>query len=324
MFFALLLSFASSWWGHAHSIIGDIAETILTQEQISLIENSIGYGGLPKEKIRASATWQDELKDTYRISSMGQWHFSDIPIIWDSFTGQIQPPTYNVSSYLHSAWKSLMDPTTTDPWAISFHLRSMIHFIGDIHTPHHNCQLYAKEFPKGDMGGNLYLLNCEYGSACNNIHFLWDSVILRYNIMYPLLDINIENFDKNVTAIMEEIPIDKYPTEYLSQFNPDKWSNESNTIANELGYGTPMNERPSEEFLTKARKVASERVILAGYRLGYTLKQIVEKGSIPKIESKANKARAPIIWTIDVLLLVGATIFIFITYFPKRREDTLI
>ena len=47
-----------------------------------------------------------------------------------------------------------LDPTPTKgiSWDLSdsFHLRLLIHYIGDIHQPLHASSRYTKEFPEGD------------------------------------------------------------------------------------------------------------------------------------------------------------------------------
>ena len=170
MVFFFFFTFSFCWWGHAHSLITGIALDQLSSKDRKILENTANYGQLPNVRLEDSANWQDDLKGTYNLGIMSYWHFLQKPLIDESFTVTINNPTYNITAYLPSAWKTLLNPPTTDKGIIAFHLRSLVHFVGDIHTPHHNVAHYTSETPEGDSGGNLYILNCKYGSACNNIH----------------------------------------------------------------------------------------------------------------------------------------------------------
>jgi hypothetical protein len=60
----------------------------------------------------------------------------------------------------------------------SMMMRYLIHVIGDIHQPLHAVTLYDDgKFFKGDMGGNLYLINYTSPYDIDNLHKLWDSGI---------------------------------------------------------------------------------------------------------------------------------------------------
>lgn len=63
--------------------------------------------------------------------------------------------------------------------AKSYALRLLIHYVGDIHQPLHCSDRIDKNFPKGDLGGNLILIPGHYTAA--NLHAVWDSVLYQYH-----------------------------------------------------------------------------------------------------------------------------------------------
>lgn len=63
--------------------------------------------------------------------------------------------------------------------AKSYALRLLIHYVGDIHQPLHCSDRIDKNFPKGDLGGNLFLLPGHY--TANDLHAVWDSVLYSYH-----------------------------------------------------------------------------------------------------------------------------------------------
>lgn len=313
MILSLFLAFGFSWWGHAHVMIARIARSYLTSHEAKVIENAINYGSMPYYTLYKSATWQDDLKDVAGTRALSNWHFMDTPIIKTTSPKlKIQAVTYNVSDYIKEGWMTVTDKSTTSPWSFAFHLRSLIHFVGDIHTPHHNCMLYDDELLTGDAGGNFYYLNCEYGSACNNIHFLWDSVGLNFALYNPLLPNLVDDFEKNYTKIIKQ-----YPKEYfikkgfdLKAVDPIKWNLESFSVGKEFGYSTPKNKRPSDEYIKIVQEHATERVVLAGYRLGEMLKYLVKNYNIPSDLSNSYKVSEIIFWILDVAFIILICVFI--------------
>lgn len=297
-------------------MIGRIAENMLSSSERKKFEGILRYGQLPIQTITESTTWQDDLKDSYKLDVMGLWHFSDGPIVKGDNV-EIPPPTYNITTYLEDAWRTLTNPTTTDPWVWAFHLRSILHFVADVHTPHHNVALFTNDnFRRGDAGGNGYKLNCVYGSACNNIHFLWDSAGLLYNIYNPLIPKFRDEFSSNATNFVKEFPESRFTGKSfdLKTYEPYKWHNESYDVAVKVGYDTPMYGWPSEDYFEKVRTQCKDRIALAGYRLGSVLKQLVD--SIPY--DVPSSTREIIVWIVDAVLIVLSILFVILTKHKKK------
>ena len=306
---SLFIIHSLSWWGHAHMMIGRIAEEVMSSKQNNKINSILRLNQMPPQTIAECSTWHDDLKDTYGLYLMGNWHFADGVLIFEEDPSiEIPAPTYNITSYLESAWKTLNDPTTTSLWAWNFHLRGLVHFLGDVHTPHHNCALFSKDFPTGDAGGNGYKLNCPYGSACSNIHFLWDSVGLYAPVLNPLVPRYKEEFQENVTKLMDELPQDSFNNLDMNAYDPIEWNLESFNDAKNYGYATPMNDWPNESYFQTVREVGKTRVAVAGYRLGKILGDLSEIA--PDVTD--NYAREIAMWVINGVLLVVSIVFIIL------------
>ena len=72
-----------------------------------------------------------------------------------------------------NTWKSDETKHLDEEFEKSLLMRYLIHVLGDIHQPLHATTLINKQFPKGDLGGNLFLLNFKDGIS--NLHKLFDS-----------------------------------------------------------------------------------------------------------------------------------------------------
>lgn len=322
IFLSFLFTNVFCWWGHSHMIIAEIATRLLETKEIKKIEYLINSPTLPSQStIVNCASWQDDLKSS-GFSGMGNWHFTDIPFLLNVTNPSkitIQPDTYTVVDYLESAYEILSLKTTTDLWSLGFHLRSIIHFVGDIHTPHHCVQMYSDAIPAGDIGGNRYYLNCEYGSACNNIHFFWDSAALTFPLSDPLSSINYETFTNNATLLMNKFPQDYYHDYDLKTFQPSLWANESNHYAQIYGYSTPMNKRPSDDYFETAQFRAQERIALAGYRLGYLLKDLINHLEFDYNDASQLPVSEIVVWVFNALLFVGIVIVFVINLVMKKK-----
>lgn len=304
----LFLSLSCSWWAHAHMAITEIALEHLSSKQISKLMKLINRDGLPIQSIVDASAWQDDLKDTYNFHPMGDWHFSDIPIVKTvKKTPVIPNPSYNVTSYLNDVYVTLKDKTTTSLWAWSFALRSILHFVGDVHTPHHNCALYNDDMPTGDHGGNLYHLNCEFGAACNSMHFFWDAIALDYMLARPSSSRFIDQFKKNISKVESQLPEKSLGLDMA--FAPNAWSQESFEYAKKYGYDSPMNDSPNESYYEIVRKRGNERVVAAGHRLGYLLIDLLNDApDIPE-----SFMQEIIVWSVNGFLVVFIIFCIFRT-----------
>ena len=184
--------------------------------------------------------------------------------------------------------------------------------------PLHNTARYTNDFPEGDRGGNLYTLNCNYGSSCSNVHALWDSVANLYNINDPLIPKYREIFQENVTSIMNEFPEDVYDYD-LQEYDPLQWHTESFEIAGKYCYETPINDWPSSSYFSTSQQIAKKRVVAAGRRLGIYLKSVA--ANIP-VESE-NYTREIVMWVINAILLILAIVFLVLSS-RKPKEYTMV
>jgi len=53
-----------------------------------------------------------------------------------------------------------------------------MHLVGDVHQPLHATSRWTKDHPKGDKGGNTFLIKRH--KSVKNLHSLWDSGVFAY------------------------------------------------------------------------------------------------------------------------------------------------
>ena len=149
------------------------------------------------------------------------------------------------------------------------------HLIGDIHQPLHSSARVTDTEPKGDQGGNLFLLTPQ-GTPRDkqeNLHWFWDSIVVR-NVPNKDDECDINFLEPLAQKIMKEYPFDKMQGR-LALDKYDAWAKESLTAAQNDVFSADLKrfETPSDKYKKKAYKIAEERLALAGYRLGELLNQ---------------------------------------------------
>jgi hypothetical protein len=155
-----LAAFSAFGWGQTgHRVIGQIAETHLTDAARENIRKVLGH-----ESLAMAGTFMDEIRSDKTFNYMDPWHYCTVP------TGKSyeEAGTPEEGDAIWATQKIMTELrtknfTTEDE---AFNLKLLIHLIGDLHQPLHvgNGQ---------DRGGNDIKL--EYFREPSNLHRVWDS-----------------------------------------------------------------------------------------------------------------------------------------------------
>jgi hypothetical protein len=240
----------------------------------------VGYGSRTadarrREYFMTIATWPDIIRDKnfntrFTKYANSNWHYTDT--FWKYEGGKSVLVESSEENGL--AMKKLHDfdglirssaPDAEKAVAIAW----LEHLIGDIHQPLHMSGKVSDSNPKGDQGGNLFLLTPK-GTPRDkqeNLHWFWDSIVVRYS---P--NVKDQCDSDYLDPIAQEI-IAKYPYDKMKdRIQPGRfeaWGKESLDIAmNDVYKDVKFFEMPSDKYKEKAFKIAQERMALAGYRMG--------------------------------------------------------
>lgn len=239
-----------------------------------------GYGSRSEEARRREffmliATWADIIRDRnfntrYTKYAHSDWHYSDT--FWKWQDGKAVPvesaePGGHAIEKIADFDKLIRSTAPDAEKAVA--IAWLEHLIGDIHQPLHASAKVTDSNPKGDQGGNLFLLTPK-GTPRDkqeNLHWLWDSIVIR--VLPNTKDACDADFiDPIAQDIMKMYPYDKLKT----RLEPGKfttWKDESYRIAStEVYRGVEFFEAPSDGYKKKAFQIAQERLALAGYRMG--------------------------------------------------------
>jgi hypothetical protein len=310
--FGLLLAIpAFAWDDVGHKITGYIAwqrlspqarENVIRILRAAPEDSDIAtfyavYGPEPEETRKLEyfmlvPTWADIIRERsfetrYKKYHHSNWHYDDT--FWKQVTGKAElltgfeeggqavPRLVEFDKDIRDASASGAEKAVAIVW--------LLHLGGDIHQPLHTSARVTDKEPKGDQGGNLFLLTPE-GTPRDkqvNLHWFWDSIVGR-NV--PLKNGMCERdyIEMLANRMMKKHPFSSMQAK-LELGKYDDWRNESFAYNNTVVFTPDLkrNQMPSEQYKKKAFDLAERQLALAGYRLGETLNAVF---SVPLPASK--------------------------------------
>lgn len=312
----LVTSTAYSWDDTGHKLIAYIAWEQMTPKarekafnvlmnapedsdlSVFYLQDSRSAEAKKREFFMIASTWADIVRDKkfklrYDKYHHGNWHYLDT--FWREVNGKVElvselkSDEQNAIERISSFDKVLSDPAVSDEEK-AIALAWILHLVGDIHQPLHDSARVTQYDPKGDQGGNLFIVSPKgaTGSDRVSLHWYWDSIIGR--VLPRVGDMCDSEYLPEIANLFEK----KYPySELRSMTKPGKfqdWQQEGFQIASAKLYPAflKFNEVPSDEYNKMAFEIAEKQIALAGYRLGEMLNRIFDDVQETKNLSKTN------------------------------------
>lgn len=257
-------------WDYAgHRVIGQIAYDQLTptaKHQIDALTAVMFHSPYPSARFLHASTWPDQIKS--QTTQYNAWHFIDLPYVKEG----VKPPVLNTDNVVWAIARAekILENSSSDNSHRAKYLSFLIHFIGDIHQPLHCTTLYSKQFPVGDRGGNLYLID---SPIAKNLHQFWDEGLgLFYSPPH------LYAFKYNQVEAIARQWMSQYPRTFFAKQlqlkSPKQWALESHHIATTFVYTLPMNAAPSNQYIQQGQVIVREQSVLAGDRIADVLNAI--------------------------------------------------
>ncbi|WP_194852480.1 S1/P1 nuclease [Nonlabens antarcticus] len=187
----LLLSInaqAYDWGQTGHRATGAIAENYLTYKTKRAIADL-----LDGQSLAFVSTYGDEIKSDNAFRMYGPWHYVNVP-----FDSTYEEHEHNdkgdIITGIDTCIKIIKSKTATKQEK-AFHLKLLVHFIGDLHQPMH-------VGIGDDKGGNDFQVSW-YNNG-TNLHSVWDSrMIESYGMTYSELADNMPALSKEERQKMQ-------------------------------------------------------------------------------------------------------------------------
>lgn len=262
------------------------------------LQDSRSEAAKRRELFMIASTWADIVRDKkfksrYAKYHHGTWHY--LNSFWRESDGKVEivselkADEQNAVERLFAFDKIVRDGAADDAdKAIA--LAWILHIGGDIHQPLHDSGRVTRYDPKGDQGGNLFIVSPKGASGDDRVtlHWYWDSIVGR-NIPRDDDACDSEYLPAIADRMMKKHPFAKMQNRLaIGKF--DEWQQEGFRIASTKVYPKSLkfNEMPSEQYKKMAFEIAEEQIALAGYRLGEMMNQIFGSQDLTKEQYEKN------------------------------------
>ena len=246
-----------------------------------------------KARFLAITVWADLIRKADPGKHRDKWHYINWPFKPPGEPADVSarpPQSENILAAFSHGERLLQSSASVDRKATGF--AWLLHLVGDAHQPLHTIQLFTREYPEGDRGGNEICVRAASDAVPVNLHMLWDQLISSTEDVRAL---------SNIAAELRS----KYPAPWFKELattDPTSWAKESYEIAKSAVYmngavrGTPKGQRRDcseviqakvlpPGYVAKAREVAERRILLAGYRLAGYLARACRQGVCGKAQA---------------------------------------
>ncbi len=169
------------WGQNGHRVTGKIAENHLKKRAKKKIDKL-----LKGQSLAFVSTYADEIKSDRA--------FSKYYPLEESYEETTKNPKGDLVTGINTCIAVLKDKSSTTKDK-AFHLKMLVHFVGDLHQPMHIGQ-------REDKGGNTIQL--EWFGSRTNLHAVWDSKMIEgFNMSYIELADSANNLSKGQIAAIE-------------------------------------------------------------------------------------------------------------------------
>ncbi len=240
-------SFASEDWGRTgHRATGEIAEQHLSRKAKRKIMKLLNG-----QSLAFVSTYGDEIRSDTIYRPYGPWHYVNFPL-GARYETHPKSDRGDLIRGIETCVNILRDDTTSEADKI-FHLKMLVHFVGDLHQPLH----IGKE---DDSGGNDF--EVQWFGEGTNLHTVWDTKMIEsYNMSYSELAANAD-------------ALSPAQIEQLKQGTILDWMYESRAILEDVYANTQIGDQLGYRYMYDYFTTVRSQLQKGGIRLAHMLNEI--------------------------------------------------
>jgi|TARA_B110000240_G_C13499411_1_gene453178 fructose-1,6-bisphosphatase len=234
------------WGKNGHRVTGKIAEKHLTRKAKKQIDKL-----LKGQSLAFVSTFADEIKSDRKYSKYYPWHYVNMDLD-QTYEEAEKNPKGDLVTGIDACINILKDENSSEEDK-AFHLKLLVHFIGDLHQPMHIGQ-------KEDKGGNT--IQVEWFGKGTNLHSVWDSKMIDdWQMSYiELANNTAELSKKQIEAIEKGTVVD--------------WANEVHKITREVYKSVEKGENLRYQYSYDHFGTVRTQLQRGGIRLAKVLNEI--------------------------------------------------
>lgn len=263
------------WSDFGHEAVMIVAFRHCKPETKKKIQDILDHQSLVFKDPVQLATWADKIRDN-PAETHPTWHYADYGFSISQGIPAVKPEADNAEIELTRLIESI--PKATGEEAAR-EMAWLFHLVGDIHQPLHASSLSSRQLPRGDKGGNDFMViadTLDHGNpqhASIRLHTYWDRIFdINQRGVTPE---SIANEADQGDDERESVPT---TPEARKEMIHD-WMIESSKLAQAEVYrkdgpSSPYLEQNGElpdTYLKRERKLALKRIKAAGYRMAALL-----------------------------------------------------
>ena len=234
------------WGATGHRAVGEIADGYLTKKAKRNIEKLLGG-----ESLALVSTFGDDIKSDRAYSKYYTWHFVNMPFD-EKYEDTEKNPEGDLVVGIEKCIAVLKDENASKEDKV-FHLKMLVHFMGDLHQPMH---VGLKE----DKGGNDFQV--QWFRSGTNLHSVWDSkMINHFNMSYTELASN-------------ESDLSKMQVEKLQEGTVTDWLNETHEYAVKAYKSAEKGENLGYRYMYDNFHIVRSQLQKGGIRLAKVLNDL--------------------------------------------------
>ncbi|MEN1785997.1 MAG: S1/P1 nuclease, partial [Bacteroidota bacterium] len=248
LFFVPFCAFSHMIWGKiGHRVIGHLAEQHLTRKakkEIAML--------LEGQSLAFVATYADDIKSDMGFAAYGPWHYVNYPMN-ATYAESSKSPSGDVVQAILQCQSILENPSTSKKDK-AFHLKLLVHFMGDLHQPLHVGRAE-------DRGGNDIKL--QWFGTPSNLHRLWDTNLL-------------EHYGMSYSELSEALNLqtDRKTRRKLQQGSIISWADESHAVAKTVYASAKEGDQLGYVYAYQYKELLLEHLKKGGLRLAKVLNEI--------------------------------------------------
>lgn len=234
------------WGQNGHRVTGKIAEIHLTRKAKRNIDKL-----LKGKSLAFVSTYADEIKSDRKYNSYSVWHYVNMGLE-ETYEVSEKNPEGDLVVGIDTCIKVLKNEQSTEEEKV-FHLKMLIHLIGDLHQPMH---IGRKE----DKGGND--VQVQWFGQGTNLHSVWDTKMIEdFNMSYIELADNADDLSKS-------------QMESLQKGTVIDWVNEVHQITKGVYESVKVGEKLSYRYSYLYLETVRTQLQKGGIRLAVVLNEI--------------------------------------------------
>lgn len=247
LFFINISQAGNDWGKTGHRSTGEIAQKHLSPKAQQAIEEL-----LEGQSLAFVANYADDIKSDPDFRKYDPWHYVNIDPDEEEYQHEEAYEGGDLVQAIEKNIEVLKDENASKEEK-QFHLKMLVHFMGDLHQPFHVGR-------SADKGGND--LQVRWYNEATNIHRVWDSQMIdSYQMSYTEL---ADTRKKLSFAEIKEIE----NGELLD------WVYESRGMAEELYNSVEVGDKLGYEYMYKWFPTVLEQLQKGGIRLAKVLNEI--------------------------------------------------